>query len=517
VQSKGVPGGGDVSSVNQAGINRGMARGAVWMVTARTADRLLALASTMILARLLVPADFGLIAMATSIVAILELFGECGFDVALIQNPRATAQHYNTVWTFNVLIGAILAVALLAVAGPASRFYSEPRLESIILILAVGSLIQGFENVGVVAFRKELNFRRDFQFLFGKRLISFLVTIPLAFVFRNYWALVAGMVAARALGVLLSYILQKFRPKFSLGGRTEIFHFTKWLMLGNVLAFVNTRAVDIMLGKISGPRELGIFNLAYEIASIPSSALIAPINRAIYPGYAKKADDLVVLRQSYLEVMSFVAALAMPAGVGLGAVATLLVPVVLGPKWLAATPVLIVLSLYGILLALKSNNHYVYLAVGKPRIATYLAAAQTLFLIPLIALGSARAGALGAALAYVGGQFFFSPISMSVIRRVLGLNFVDWVRIFWRPLVSCTLMWICVRFLASLVDPVARDAGTLILPLIGCIAAGALVYTATSLALWLANSKPTGPESRALDLLRAKFPQLANWPGVGNG
>ena len=185
-------------------VDRAMAKGALWMILARLGDRSLGFVSMIILVRLLSPDDFGLVAMGMSVIAICELLGQVGLDVALIQTPGATRRHYDTAWTFSVIISAVIAFVLLIIAAPAANFYHEPRLLPILLSLALGSLISGFENIGTVAFRKELLFNKEFQFFFGKKLAAFLVTVPLAFLLRSYWALIAGIVVGRLAGVSLS-------------------------------------------------------------------------------------------------------------------------------------------------------------------------------------------------------------------------------------------------------------------------------------------------------------------------
>ena len=186
-------------------LNKKMARGAVWMALLRFTVRSIGLISTMILARLLVPADFGLVAMATSIMAFLELATAFRFDIPLIQNQNAEDRHFDTAWTLNALFGVGLTVLLLILAYPAAEFFREDRLFAVINVLAFGFLITGFENIGVVNFRKQLDFRKDFVLLLAKKLVGFCVTIPLAFALRSYWALVAGIVVGNAIGVAITY------------------------------------------------------------------------------------------------------------------------------------------------------------------------------------------------------------------------------------------------------------------------------------------------------------------------
>ena len=236
-------------------INSKMARGAAWMVFFKLTERSIGLISTVVLARLLLPADFGLVAMAMSMVAVLELLGAFGFDMALIQRQDAQRHHYDTAWTFNVLFSVVSATVLVILAIPAAKFYNEPRLDNIMYFLALSSLLQGFENIGVVAFRKDMTFDKEFRYLLGKKLAAFLVTVPLAFLLRNYWALVIGILTGRSFAVLLSYYVHPYRPRFDLSGRHDLFHFSKWLFISNVFYFLRVRSADFIIVEIWLPRS----------------------------------------------------------------------------------------------------------------------------------------------------------------------------------------------------------------------------------------------------------------------
>ena len=118
----------------------------------------------LILARLLVPADFGLVAMAMSAIAIIELASAFSFEVALIQREHPTREYYDTAWTLNVALGTACALATVGLAYPAALFYGEPRLTPVMLVLAGGWIVQSFENIGTVNFRRDMDFSREFRF-----------------------------------------------------------------------------------------------------------------------------------------------------------------------------------------------------------------------------------------------------------------------------------------------------------------------------------------------------------------
>ena len=263
-------------------IRRSMAKGAAWMVFAKLVERSIGLISTLILARLLVPQDFGIVAMAMSFVALLELLTAFGFDVALIQKQTKTRPALDTAWTYGILTGLAMAALMVALASPIASFYREDALTDVIRALAIGSIAQGFQNIGVVAFRMDMRFDKEFQFLIAKKIISFSITIPLALTMRSYWALVIGQVVGRIAGTVLSYTMQPYRPRVSLEATRELFNFSKWVFLLNCIGYMKERSSDWIIGRISGPMALGTFNISYELASLPSTELAAPINRAVF-------------------------------------------------------------------------------------------------------------------------------------------------------------------------------------------------------------------------------------------
>ena len=485
--------------------NRKVAKGALWMVLARLADRSIAFVSTLILARLLVPADFGLVAMATAVITMLELLKSFGFDIALIQRSSAERRHFDTVWTFNIIAGLGVALIMAAIAPAVASFYKDPRLVPILLVLAIGSVITGFENVGVVAFRKELQFRREFWYQFLRRIAGFVCTIPLAFVIRGYWALVIGTAISRVFGVALSYYMHPYLPKLSLKASRDLLSFSGWILATNVVQFVNTQSATFLIGKTAGPAPLGLFTLSYQIAGLPTNELAAPVNRAVFPAYARQAHDERALKRSYIRVMDFFAVFGFPAAVGLALCAPLLVPLLLGDKWLDATPLVTILSLHGFLVAVGSNNHYLYLARGKPGWTTVLGTIYAAMLLPALILSSLKWGALGAAWAYLLTQLVFTPIYYAMVRRVLDVNIRDFFGIFHRPAIAVSVMCPVVITVMRLTNAAHSPRPQQVLALFGTVLAGAVTYVAALLLVWAWESKPDGAEKDIGVLVRQRW------------
>ena len=245
------------------------------MVLFKLLERSLGLVSTLILARVLMPADFGVVAMAMSFVIMAELLSAFGFDVAIIQNRSATTEHYNTAWTGNLLLGALITTVMLVAALPIARFYQHPELVWVVSALAFGPLFTGAENIGVVAFRKELDFRREFRFQISRKMIAFCVVVPLAFLLRNYWALVIGTLVSKASSTVISYLMHPFRPRPSLSQLRPMLRFSRWLLFNNFVSFLKERSSDFFVGRLHGSQALGVYNIAYEFAHLPSTELSA--------------------------------------------------------------------------------------------------------------------------------------------------------------------------------------------------------------------------------------------------
>lgn len=437
------------------------------------AERILSFVSTLILARLLVPEDFGVVAMCMSIVAALELFTAFGFDVYLIQHRDADDDHYNTAWTLRILVGAVIAIAIVLAAYPASVFYDEPRVVWPMYVIAASSFLRGFENVGVVDFRKDLQFGKEVRFRFGQRLLGFCLTIPLAYLLRNHWALVIGMIAINMSAVVFSYQMSPRRPRFGLKYTREIMGFSSWLLLNNTIQFLNMRTTIFILGRTHGAAALGIYQMSRDISGAITSQLVGSANRAIFPGYSKVSDEDSLFVQMFLNVVAVTALFALPVGVGLAFVAPAFVSVILGDEWVEAGPVISLLALSGALTAMQSNCGYIFHAKGKPRVTTVLNAINLAVLLPALFVFVPEYGLLGAASVSLVVAVLYFPLVYGVTLRYLHIGFLHWLGQVSRPTIATAAMAAALYGLADVMAPLP-DWQQLLLSMV----VGAFTYVA---------------------------------------
>jgi O-antigen/teichoic acid export membrane protein len=486
-----------------------MATGAAWLVSFRLLDRLLGLTSTLVLARILAPTDYGLVAMAMSLGAFLELFGAFSFDIALIQRQGATREHFDTAWTMNVIIGLSIAVAMLVLAVPAGKYYHQSQLPAVVCSLALASAIQGFENIGIVNFRKELNYFQEVRFLFFKRLVQVSTTISLAFVLRNYWTLVIGILVARVTGVSLSYFLHPYRPRFSLAAHHDLLHFSKWMLFSNITGFIKDRSGDFIIGPNCGAHALGIFNVSAELANMPATELTAPINRAVFPAYARLAHDKDALRAEYISVVSVVALIAIPAAAGIAATSSLIVPVALGAKWLDAIPVLGILAFFGVTQILQSNALSAYLALGRPDLSAWNNLVQGVLLVGALIPMTKFYGVIGGALAFLLTGALMLPITFAVIFPRIGLPVRQFLQATWRPVAAAGIMYFGVQAFVRFVTPPNATTLMQIQVLLVSIVVGIAIYLLAVALLWWMVGRPEGGELHIARRLPAAASRLS--------
>ncbi len=482
-------------------LGRRITTGATWLILQRFAIRIIGLLSTIILARLLVPADFGLVALATTLVTVLETLFELGFDLTLIQNQSADRKLYNTAWTLQVLRGAIAALILLAAAQPMALLYDEPRLFTIMLWLSLVAFANGIQNIGIVEFRKDIKFDREFYLFVGGKLAGFVTTVTLALIWRDYHALIAGIVAGR-LGILtLTYVMHPYRPWFSLENGRSFLHFSKWLALNNVVAVLKSRLDTFIVGKISGTAAVGFYNVGFEISNLTSSELIWPVSRVLFPGFAKMSGDRARLAQSFVDSISVMVFLAVPLGVLVAIGAEQIVHLFLGPKWLTVIPLIQILTLYGLLSLPSANTTALYLALGRPDLVMWRNLPSVLILIPGLVISTRIYGITGAAWAVVVSAGAGLAVNLWLLRRELDIGLRAFGVATWRPMIASLAMGAALLYFQRY-WPADEDTLHLFLHLAAIGIAGVTLYLGCVLGLWVAQGRPSGAEKYALALVK---------------
>lgn len=474
-----------------------VAKGAAVVVAMRWTDRLIGIISTLILARLLTPADFGVIAMASLAIALAEVLLDLGVNVALIQNSHATHAHYNTAWTLRLLQTSTVTLILVLSAPLAAAYFQDARVENVLQVLPFALMIAGFENIGIVAYQKHMQFGAEFRFLFLRRMAGFITTIVLAWLLQSYWAMVFGALAGRTVGVGLSYWLHPMRPRLSLEKFREIFSISQWMLLRSIGNYLHQNLHKILVGRWTQATTMGAYSLADDISAMPSGELLAPLNRVLFPAFAAAKKDLLELKRLFLLAQSVQTLVAIPAAAGLALVAHEVVLFLLGEKWMLAVPFIQILALVNIVQSLTTSGGYVLIVLGKIGISVIgIWIRVVVFCVLALTVISGND-----ALEVAWLRLFVVVIGVwlsfwLLVRTLPGLQFREIVRSSIRPLLGAAAM-------AAVLSPGTSDFDLPLGALVALkISLGAVTYVATVLGLWWMAGRPPGAEAYLLQKCR---------------
>ncbi len=477
------------------------------MVMLRMANRGLDVISFCILARMLLPEDFGLITLAGSLGGLLEIISDFSVDLALIRVSKIDRRLYNTAWTVKIIRGVTVSGLLMLLAPSVAQFFAEPRIEVVVYFLALASFISSLENIGVVEFRKTLAFQKQFTYLFLGRCISTAVTVALVLTWPSYWALVAGILAGSVTRVALSYVVHDYRPRVSFAGFGELFQFSKWMLIQNCLHGLNQRMPAWVIGRLAGIGAVAHYGAASQIATLTTSELRMPIRAALYPGFAKMADDRRALLKSFFDAYGLMALIGLPIPIMLCLTAPLLIRVFLGDQWQAAEPILEVLALYGIVQALGSSSHLVYPAINRPNITAHLVGLSFIILLPMLVIGATLAGAIGAAWAVTITSLIVLVVDFAVAFKVLDVPPQRIYSALVRPLAGSLTMLAGVMPLRLFLPPTESWLDS-VLQLSALVASGSILYLGAVVALWHLAGRPESAERQLFSVLQDVWQQL---------
>ena len=314
-------------------------RGAGWIYTYRWLDRLLGFVSVVVVARILSPEDFGLFAIAASYVAILEGLSEFDVNSALIRTRDEHRSLYDSAWTLSVVRGMVSALLMVSVAP----FVVDPRVTTALYVLAASPLLTGLSNPRFVMFERDLNYSRLAVLTIAARLVSLSLTLFVAFAYRSYWALVAGMVGHSLTSMLMTYALRPYRPRLSFGRFSDIFAFSGWMSLTTMVTTLSMQTDRIIVGRLLGISDAGSYYMTQRVGVVPTGELVSPLRRILFPSFSEIAQDRPQLRRAVCESIGILGSLSLPAGVGFALVANDFVPLVLGDRWIDIVPLLRIL------------------------------------------------------------------------------------------------------------------------------------------------------------------------------
>ena len=397
-------------------------KGVTWVGAFRGFTRIIAFAKTAILARILIPAQFGLFGIASLALAFLEMLVETGINVFLVQEKEDIDKYIDTAWAVSILRGIIISFVVFCISKPVSIFFKSSDSLMLLYLIAIVPFIRGFINPSLVKLQKELKFKKEFWFRSTIFLFDAGVTVILALTIRSATSLVWGLIAGAALEVLLSFIFTRPTPKLSFekAKAKQIINRGKWMTGAGIFQYLFRQGDDAVVGKILGTSSLGLYQVAYKISSLPISEVADVIARVTFPVYMKISEDKKRLKDAFYKTVLAVSVLVIPFGLVIFLFSREIILLILGDKWLEAVPVLKVLSIYGVIRAVINPSLTVFLAVKKQELVTLITFFSILGLAVSIVPLVIKFGIVGAGISTIIGSIVSLPFVVYYSWKVLS-------------------------------------------------------------------------------------------------
>lgn len=343
-----------------------------------------------VLARLLVPADFGLIALLTFFTATATVFVQGGLTTALVQRADTTIEEESAVFWLNGAASLVFGAALLAGAGALARFYEQPVLQPLMAVAAAQIVLSALGAVHASLLARQLRFVQLTKVGVISSTLSGVAGVGAAVAGLGIWALAIQMLVAAATSSLALWWVCEWRPIAHFRFRTleRLIGFGLWLGLSSLIEVIYTQGFALLLGKLYGVRELGLYNRASSTQQLPANVLSLLIGRVALPLFATKVDDPLAVRRGMRLAIAIAMLGNVPAMLGLSLLSRRVLYVLFGAQWVSAAPVLTILALSGLLLPLHVINLQVLLAHGASGRFFRIEIAKKLVGITCIVIGS---------------------------------------------------------------------------------------------------------------------------------
>lgn len=454
-------------------------RGGAVTMAAQIIKFLLQTGSTVILAHLLTPQDYGLFAMVTAITGFVALFKDMGLSMATIQKADITHSQVSSLFWINVAISFLLALILAMVAPIISWFYREPRLTWITIALAGTFLLSGLTVQHQALLARQMLFKAIALIEIGSLFISVVTGIILAICGADYWAL-AGLAMSSALSyMILTWALCRWRPSLPIRG-AGIFSMVKFGMHMTGFDIVNyfARNFDsILLGRYWGANVLGLYSRAYSIMMLPISQVRAPLNAVAIPALSHLQDDPMRFKKYFIKLITLIAFITMPLAAFLFVCADQAIYLLLGSQWIGAATIFKILCLNAFVQPVLGTAGLVLISLGQSKRYLIIGILNSIVIIISFILGL-HWGAIGVAIAYTTAIYILFIPTLRFCFKKTPISTIEFLSALLRPLIASLVM----GFLILAIRPYFADLSAIIS--IGCSClSGFLIYLITLICL----------------------------------
>lgn len=448
-------------------------QGAKWSMLQEIIGQLLDFFIIIILARLLDPKDFGVVAIATVIITSMRPFISQGLGIAITQRAELEREHLDTAFWATFIMGCLFALFLSMTAEWWAIIFSEPELNNILTWFSVSIVLISLTTVQESILRRELNFKVYAIRASVGKLIGGVVGIALAFYGFGIWSLVARYLVSSFVSVFLLWGISNWYPRFIFSRRhfRDLFSFGIQVIMNDLLVFVNRNSDSLLISYFLGSTALGYYNIAYKLMALVFQLVSKTVSQVGMPAFARLQNDKERLWKAFYNITQLIALIVFPVFLGMLVLVPEIVSSLLGDKWIQSIPVLQILLLIGIVQCLLSPVVSILVGSGKPKTRLKLQLIDSL--TNLIGFSVAvHWGIVWVAASYVIVGYTLTPLWFWALTKVVNIHWAAYARLIFRPLlVTIVMMSVILGAKLTVVDMV-RDSEFIILSVIG----GAFIY-----------------------------------------
>jgi len=415
-------------------LGEAFSRGLAWFFLLKIGSRPIALIQFFIVAHFLLPAEFGVMGIALLVLSLLDMLTTTGYEEALIHKKEGIEDYLDTVWLVSVGRGLLLGLVVYFSAPLAVSLFNEYTTTSVLQVLAVVPVIQGFTSPGLIQLEKDLHFAKLVWLESIYSVSVAIVAITFAFFLRSIWALVIAYVLGMGIRTFGSFFVCPYRCKFRFNWvRTwELWTYGRWIFGSKLMHYVFNNGDSWVVGSMLGPQALGFYLAAFRLGRMPAAEFTNASARVAFPTFVKMAGDVKRLRLAYLRTLQLVMFVSTPVSLGLAVVAEDAIGVLLGERWLPMVTTLQIVAVLGWLGSFRGTIGPIFRACSRPDLMMKLTLFKVIVLAVLIIPFCMRWGMVGAASAVGIAAIIEMPLLFSKVQSVLQVGSIELLRRFFR-------------------------------------------------------------------------------------
>lgn len=422
-------------------LKRKTVSGIKWIALSSVMIRILATLTTIVLARLLTPADFGMFALAMVMIDGFGVFKSLGFDTAMVRRGEDISKAANTAFFLIPTMGMCLFLILLIVAPIGAKFLGNPSVANIIRALGIIFVISCFGKVPQTILYRDMKFKYRSIAEVISRISFVIVAITLALNKFGIWSLVVAYVIQNLIQISIEWYFSGWKPEFEFDKKLawEMFHFGKFILASSIVYFLYSNLDNLVIGKLLGVTMLGYYAIARNASNLLSDYFLGKVGMIMYPAYSKIQDNKEDVQRVLLKTLKYISIIAFPFGFGLFIFAPDILRVVFGEKWLPAANILRILAFVGIFRSLGAAIWPIFLARGKAKADFQINVVQVVIFFALVVPLAFKFGLMGVGFALLISTVISFFIGLIRIKRIIQIRILKIFESI-KPALLCSLL-----------------------------------------------------------------------------